>query len=319
MSFASHTESTKPVRQEPPDRHKRCATCARAARSPDASRLIVACAVAAGIQRRKRTPNQQRSTKSRPHHNRCHLLRTQKVQIRCGRSRPIVQKGAQRAHGPSAAPMMHHAWSQHAQPQLASSAESAIRISKGAPKAGRIIIGVISFAHKKCKKQVPQEPPDRQERCSTSARAGRSPDASCLIVACTVAAGIQRRKRNPNQQRSTKSRPPNNRCRLLRTQKVQKAGAIGAARSSQKVRNVRTGRPQPRCIMPDRSMHSRSCHPAQKAQPESAKEHQKQAPHNRCHFLRTQKVQSRCDRSRPIVTKGAQRAHGPSAAPMHHA
>ena len=54
-------------------------------------------------------------------------------------------------------------------------------------------------------------------------------------------------------------------------------GATGAARSSQKVRNVRTGRPQPRCIMPDRAMRSRSWHPAQKAQPESAKEHQKQA------------------------------------------
>ena len=52
---------------------------------------------------------------------------------------------------------------------------------------------------------------------------------------------------------------------------------MGAARSSQKVRNVRTGRPQPRCIMPDRSMCSRSWHPAQKAHSESAEEHQKQA------------------------------------------
>ena len=153
MSFPSHTKSAKQVPQEPPDRHKRCATCARAAHSPDASCLIVACAVAAGIQRRKRTPKQQRSTKSRPQfHNRCHFLRTQKVQNRCHRSRPIVTKGAQRAHGPSAAPM-HDAWSCRAQSQLASSAEGAIRISKGAPtKAGHIIIiGVICFAHKKYK------------------------------------------------------------------------------------------------------------------------------------------------------------------------
>ena len=225
----------------------------RAVRSSDVCCLIVACAVAAGIQRRKRNPNQQRSTKSRlANHNRCHLLRTQKVQNRCHRSRPIVEKGAQRAHGPgpSAAPM-HHARSYHAQSQLASSsAESAIRISKGAPKAGHQITGVISFAHKKCK-----------------------------------------------------------------------AGAIGAARSSQKVRNVRTGRPQPRCIMPDRSMRSRSWHPAQKARSESAKQRSTKSrpPNNRCHLLRTQKVQSRCDRSRPIVPTGAQRAHGPPAAPMHHA
>ena len=33
----------------------------------------------------------------------------------------------------------------------------------------------------------------------------------------------------------------------------------------------------PRCIMPDRSMRSRSWRPAQKAHSESAKEHQKQA------------------------------------------
>ena len=103
-----NTKSAKQVPQEPPDRKKRCATCARAARSPDASCLIVSCAVAAGIQRRKHTPNQQRSTKIRPH-NRCHLLRTQKVQSRCHRSRPIVRKGAQRAHGPPAAPMLHDA------------------------------------------------------------------------------------------------------------------------------------------------------------------------------------------------------------------
>ena len=30
------------------------------------------------------------------------------------------------------------------------------------------------------------------------------------------------------------------------------------------------------------------------------------------------KVQQRCARSRPVVTKGAQRAHGTPAAPMHH-
>ena len=36
----------------------------RAARSPDASWLIVACAVAAGIQRRKRTPNPQGAPKA---------------------------------------------------------------------------------------------------------------------------------------------------------------------------------------------------------------------------------------------------------------
>ena len=99
-----------------------------------------------------------------------------------------------------------------------------------------------------------------------------------------------------------------------------KAGAIGAARSSQKVRDVRTGCPQPRCIMPDRTMRSRSWHPAQKLQPESAKRSTKsRPPNNRCHLLRTQKVQNRCARSRPIVTKGARRAHGPSAAAMHHA
>ena len=120
------------------------------------------------------------------------------------------------------------------QSQLASSAESALRISKGAPKAGYQIIGVICFAHKKCK-----------------------------------------------------------------------SGALGAARSSQKVCNVRTARPQPRCIMPDRSMCSRSWHPAQKAHSESAKEHQKsRPPNNRCHLLRTQKVQNRCARSRPMAQKG---------------
>ena len=97
-------------------------------------------------------------------------------------------------------------------------------------------------------------------------------------------------------------------------------GALGAARSQENVRNVRTGRPQPRCMMPDRSMRSRSWHhPAQKAHSESAKRSTRSRPHNRCHLLRTQKVQSRCARSRPIVRKGAQRAHGPPAAPMHHA
>ena len=59
--------------------------------------------------------------------------------------------------------------------------------------------------------------------------------------------------------------------------KKYKTGAVGAARSSKKRRNVRTGRPQPRCMMPDRTMRSRSWHPAQKAHSESAKEHQKQA------------------------------------------
>ena len=59
--------------------------------------------------------------------------------------------------------------------------------------------------------------------------------------------------------------------------KKYKTRALGAAPSSQKVRNVRTGRPQPRCIMPDRTMRSRSWQPAQKAQSESAKEHPKQA------------------------------------------
>ena len=180
----------------------------------------------------------------------------------------------------------------------------------------------MSFAsHTKSTKQVPQEPPDRNKRCATCARAVRSPDASCLIVPCAVAAGIQRRKRTPNQQRSTKKADHQIIGVICFAHKKCKTGAIGAARSSKKVRNVRTARPQPRCIMPDRSMRSRSWHrPAQKAQPESAKEHQKsRPPNNRCHLLRTQKVQSRCDRSRPIVTKGAQRAHGPSAAPMHHA
>ena len=59
--------------------------------------------------------------------------------------------------------------------------------------------------------------------------------------------------------------------------KKYKAGALGAARWYRWVRNVRTGRRQPRCIMPDRSMRSRSWHPAQKAHSEAAKEHQKQA------------------------------------------
>ena len=179
----------------------------------------------------------------------------------------------------------------------------------------------MSFAsHTKSAKQVPQEPPDRHKRCATCARAVRSPDASCLIVACAVAAGIQRRKRNPNQQKGAPKAGHQIIGLISFAHKKCKAGAIGAARSSQKVRNVRTGRPQPRCSMPDRSMRSRSWHPAQKAQPESAKRSTKsRPPNNRCHLLRTQKVQSRRDRSRPIVTKGARRAHGPSAAAMHHA
>ena len=179
----------------------------------------------------------------------------------------------------------------------------------------------MSFAsHTKSAKQVRWEPPDRTKRCATCARAARSPDASCLIVACAVAAGIQRRKRNPNQQRSTKKAGHQIIGVLCFAHKKHRTGALGAARSSEKVRNVRTGRPQPRCVMPDRSMRSRSWHPAQKAQSESAKRSTKsRPPNNRCHLLRTPKVQSRCDRSRPIVTKGAQRAHGPSAAPMHHA
>ena len=85
------------------------ATCARAARSPDASCLIVACAVAAGIQRRKRTPNQQRSTKSRPQMIIgviCFAHKKHKTGA-LGAARSS-QKGAQRAHGPPAAPM-HHA------------------------------------------------------------------------------------------------------------------------------------------------------------------------------------------------------------------
>ena len=101
----------------------------------------------------------------------------------------------------------------------------------------------VSFpSHTKSTKQVPWEPPDRHKRCATCARAVRSPDASCLIVACAVAAGIQRRKRTPNQQRSTKSRPPNNRVISFAHKKC-KTGAIGAARSSRKGRNVRTARP----------------------------------------------------------------------------
>ena len=144
------------------------------------------------------------------------------------------------------------------------------------------------------------------------------PDESWLIVACAVAAGIQRRKRTPNQQRSTKSRPQIIGV-ICFAHKKYKTGALGAARSPHKVRNVRTARPQPRCIMPDRSMRSRSWHPAQKAHSESAEEHQKQAPNNRCHLLRTQKVQNWCARSRPIATQGAQCAHGSPAAPIHHA
>ena len=176
-------------------------------------------------------------------------------------------------------------------------------------------------SHTKSAKQVPQEPPDRHKRCATCARAGRSPDASCLIVPCAVAAGIQRRKRNPNQQRrSTKSRGHIKIIGVISfAHKKCKTGAVAAARSSQKVRNVRTGRPQPRCIMPDRAMRSRSWHPAQKAQSESAKEHQKQATRIGVICFAHKKVQNRCARSRPIVRKGAQRAHGTPAAPMHHA
>ena len=54
-------------------------------------------------------------------------------------------------------------------------------------------------------------------------------------------------------------------CVVSFAHKKYKTGAMGAARSPKKGRNVRTGRPQPRCIMPDRSMRSRSWHPAQKA------------------------------------------------------
>ena len=134
----------------------------------------------------------------------------------------------------------------------------------------------MSFAsHTKSTQPVPQEPPDRHKRCATCARAARSPDACCLIVACAAAAGIQRRKRNPNQQRS-----PQKQASIIGVisfaHKKYKTGAIGAARSYKKVSNVRTARPQPRCIMPDRSMRSRSWHPAPKAQYESANEHQKQ-------------------------------------------
>ena len=103
--------------------------------------------------------------------------------------------------------------------------------------------------------------------------------------------------------------------------KKHKTGALGAARSSQKGRNVRTGRPQPRCIMPDRSMRSRSWRwmiQRRKRTPNQQRSTKSRPPNNRCHLLRTHKVQKRCARSRPIVTKGAQRAHGTPAAPMHH-
>ena len=126
-------------------------------------------------------------------------------------------------------------------------------------------------------------------------------------------------KAHSESARSPKSRPPNNRCHLLRTQKVQ----IRCARSPPIVtKGAQRAHGPPAAPMhdgPDRTMRSRSWHPAQKPHSESAKEHQKQAPHNRCHLLRTQKVQNRCARSRPIARKGAQRAHGPPAAPMHHA
>ena len=80
----------------------------RAVRSSDASCLIVACAVAAGVQRRKRTPNQQGASKAGHQIIGVISFAHQKVQSRCDRSRPIVTQGAQREHGPSAAPM-HHA------------------------------------------------------------------------------------------------------------------------------------------------------------------------------------------------------------------
>ena len=100
--------------------------------------------------------------------------------------------------------------------------------------------------------------------------------------------------------------------------KKYETGALGAARSSEKVRNVRTGRPQPRCMMPDRSMRSRSWHPAQKAQSESAKEHQKATQIiGVISFAHKKYKTGALARSRPIVHKSratcARAARSPDA------
>ena len=155
-------------------------------------------------------------------------------------------------------------------PAQKAQSESAKEHQKSRPQ---ITIGLISFAHKKCKTgAIGAARSSRKVRNVCTGRVRASPDASCLIVACAVAAGTQRRKRTPKRhlEEHQKQAPNNSRCHLLRTHKKYKTGALGAARSQQKVRNVRTGRPQPRCITPDRSMRSRSWHPAQKAHSESA-------------------------------------------------
>ena len=191
--------------------------------------------------------------------------------------------------------------------------------AKEHPKQANIMIGVISFAHKKCKTGA--RGAARSSQKVRNVRTGR-PQPRCIMPDRSM----RSRSWHPAQKAHSESAKEHQKQAQIITGVISfahtkyKTGAIGAARSYKKVRNVRTGRPQPRCIMPDRSMRSRSWHPAPKPQSESAEEHQKPAgPNNRCHFLRTQKVQDRCHRSRPIVTKGAQRAHGPSAAPMHHA
>ena len=173
-------------------------------------------------------------------------------------------------------------------------------------------------SHTKSTKQVPEEPPDRTQK-PRNVRTGR-PQPRCIMPD----RAMRSRSWQPAQKAQSESAPKAGHQIIIGfisfAHQKYKAAARGAARSSQKPRNVRTRRPRPRCMMPDRSMRSRSWHPAQKAQSESAKEHQMQAQIiNRCHLLRTPKVQNRCQRSRPIVTKAAQRAHGPPAAPMHHA
>ena len=176
-------------------------------------------------------------------------------------------------------------------------------------KPNHPVSSVICFAHKKYKTGALGAA--RSQEKVRNVRTGR-PQPRCMMPDRSMRSRSWHpaQKAHSESARSTKSRP--NRGHFLRTQKY-KTDAIGAARCDWWVCNVRIGRPQPRCMMPDRAMRSRSW-------PSSAESAIRIRPRNiRCHLLRTQEVQSRCARSRPIAQKGAQRAHGPPAAPMHHA
>ena len=146
--------------------------------------------------------------------------------------------------------------------------------AKEPPKAGPTRIGVICFAHKKYKTGALGAA--RSSQKVRNVRTGR-PQSRCIMPDRS----IRSRSWHPAQKAQSESAKEHQKATqiigvICFAHKKYKTAAIGAARSSQKVRNVRTGRPQPRCIMPDRSMRRRSWHPAQKAQSESAKEHQKQ-------------------------------------------